>query len=127
MTQSGIFIPLFYIVDYAHHLAISPHMAFYTLAAMNAGGVLGRIAPAYVSDAIGHFNILTPSAFLCGLTCLVFWLFSKSLISLMLFAATYGFFSGAFISVITPCVAKISDIREIGTRMGMLYSIISFP
>jgi MFS family permease len=122
-----MFAPFFYIVDYAHDLTISPHITIYTLAIMNAGGLLGRIAPAYVSDSIGHFNILTPSAFLCGLSCLVFWLFSKSLVSIMLFAATYGFFSGAFISVITPCVAQISDIREIGTRMGMLYSVISFP
>jgi hypothetical protein len=29
--------------------------------------------------------------------------------------------------VITPCVAQISDIRQIGTRIGMLYTIISFP
>lgn len=102
-------------------------MAFYVLAVMNGGGVLGRIAPAYLSDTIGRFNLLTPCAFLSGLLCLVFWLFAKSLVSLMLFAALYGFFSGAFISVITPCVAQISDIRQIGIRIGMLYSIISFP
>jgi hypothetical protein len=49
------------------------------------------------------------------------------LVALMLFAAVYGFFSGAFISLITPCVAQISDISQIGTRIGMLYSIISVP
>lgn len=102
-------------------------MSFYVLAVMNAGGVLGRIAPAYLSDTVGRFNLLTPSAFFSGLSCLVFWMFTKSLVSLMLFAVTYGFFSGAFISVITPCVAQISDIRQIGTRIGMLYTIISFP
>lgn len=102
-------------------------MSFYVLAVMNAGGVFGRIAPAYLSDTVGRFNLLTPSAFFSGLSCLVFWMFTKSLVSLMLFAAAYGFFSGAFISVITPCVAQISDIRQIGTRIGMLYTIISFP
>lgn len=94
---------------------------------LNAGGVLGRIAPAYLSDTIGRFNLLTPAAFLSGLTCVTIWLMARGLTALMLFAATYGFFSGAFIALITPCVAQISDFERFGVRIGMLYSIISFP
>lgn len=123
----GIFIPFFYIVEYAKSLSIPDHMAFYTLAVMNAGGVLGRIAPAYLSDRLGRFNLLIPSAFLSGLLCLVFWLFAKSLVSIMLFSVFYGFVSGSFVSVVTPCVAQISEMAQMGTRIGMLYSIISFP
>ncbi|KAJ7222828.1 MFS general substrate transporter [Mycena haematopus] len=123
----GLFIPFFFIVDYAHDLSIPARTTFIVLAVMNAGGVIGRIAPAYLSDKIGRFNLLAPAAFLSGLLCVVFWIFSRSLVPLMLFAATYGFTSGAFISVITPCVAQISDIRQIGSRIGILYSIISFP
>ncbi|PPQ80776.1 hypothetical protein CVT25_001913 [Psilocybe cyanescens] len=123
----GLFIPFFYIVEYAKHWAIPDHLSFYVLAVMNAGGVLGRVAPAVLSDSIGRFNLLTPSAFFSGVSCVAFWLFAKSLVSIMLFSSIYGFFSGAFISLITPCVAQISDIRVIGTRIGMLYTIISFP
>jgi len=126
-TISGLFIPFFYIVEYGRHLSLPTHMSFYVLAVMNAGGVLGRIAPAYISDSIGRFNLLIPSAFFSGLSCVVVWLFAKSLVSVMLFSSFYGFFSGAFISLVTPCVAQISDIGQIGTRIGMLYSIISFP
>ncbi|KAG5641469.1 hypothetical protein DXG03_005121 [Asterophora parasitica] len=125
--MTSLFIPFFYIVEYARHLSLPSQQLFYVLAVMNAGGVSGRIAPAYLSDFLGRFNLLTPSAFFAGLSCLVFWTFAKSLASLMVFAATYGFFSGAFISVLTPCVAQISDIRQIGIRIGMLYTIISFP
>ncbi|KAJ7162664.1 MFS general substrate transporter [Mycena crocata] len=127
LVALGLFIPFFYIVDYAHDLAIPAQMSFIILAVMNAGGVVGRVAPAYLSDSIGRFNLLAPAALLSGLLCLLFWLFAKSLVPLMLFAAAYGFTSGAFISVITPCVAQISDIRQIGSRIGILYSIISFP
>ena len=102
-------------------------MAFYVLAVMNAGGLLGRIAPAYLADSVGRFNLLIPSAFLSGLTCLVFWFFAKSLVSVMLFSAVYGFLSGSFVAVINPCVAQISDLPQMGTRIGMLYSIISIP
>ncbi|KAF5314901.1 hypothetical protein D9619_007514 [Psilocybe cf. subviscida] len=123
----GLFNPFFYIVDYARRFSISEHMSFYVLAVMNAGGVLGRIAPAYASDRVGRFNLLTPSAFLCGLSCVTIWFFAHSLPLIIIFSVLYGFLSGAFISLITPCVAQISDIRQIGTRIGLLYSIISFP
>ena len=102
-------------------------MTFYVLAVMNAGGVLGRIAPAYLSDHIGRFNLLAPSAFLTGLSCLVFWFFAKSLVSVMLFSVFYGFISGSFVSVVNPCIAQISDMPQMGTRIGMMYSIVSIP
>jgi MFS family permease len=128
LVTLGLFIPFFYIVDYARHISVSEHMSFYVLAVLNAGGVLGRLAPATLSDTIGCFNLLAPSAFLCGLSCLILWIVTaKSLATLMLFASIYGFFSGAVISLVNPCVAQISHIRQIGTRIGMLYSVISFP
>ena len=102
-------------------------MAFYILAVMNAGGLLGRIAPAYLADKVGRFNLLVPSAFLSGLSCLVFWFFAKSLVAVMMFSVVYGFLSGSFVSVINPCVAQISHMSQMGTRIGLLYSIISIP
>lgn len=101
-------------------------MAFVVLALMNAGGVFGRVVPAILSDSIGRFNLLAPTSFLAGLLILISWMFARTLSTLIVFSILYGFFSGAFISVITPCVAQISDIREIGMRIGLMYSIISF-
>ncbi|KAJ7065874.1 major facilitator superfamily domain-containing protein, partial [Mycena amicta] len=123
----GLFIPFIFIVEYAHDIAIPAHKDFIVLAVMNAGGILGRFVPAYLSDRVGRFNLLTPSAFLSGLLCVFLWLFAKTLAPLLVFAAAYGFTSGAFISLITPCVAQISDIRMIGSRIGILYSIIATP
>lgn len=114
-------------MEYAEHLNISPKLAFYVLSTVNAGGIFGRIAPAYISDTIGHFNLLTPAAFLSGLSTLALWYNVKNLAGLMVFAAVYGFFSGAFISVLTPSIACISERGQVGTRMGMLYSVISVP
>lgn len=102
-------------------------MAFTVLALMNAGGIFGRVAPAVLSDKIGRFNLLAPASFIAGLLILVSWMFAHNLATLIVFSVLYGFFSGAFISVVTPCVAQISDIREIGSRIGLMYSILSFP
>ncbi|KAI3618204.1 monocarboxylate permease-like protein [Moniliophthora roreri] len=110
-----------------HGLALSPQTSFLALAVMNGGGVFGRIAPAILSDVIGRFNLLAPSAFLSGLLTIACWLSAKNTAGLMVYSVLYGFWSGSFIGVITPCVAQISDIREIGSRIGCLYTIISFP
>jgi len=126
--DEGIFTPFFYITSYTEDRAIvSDTTACYILSAMNAGGVLGRIVPAILSDKIGRFNLLIPTGFLAGLSCLTLWMLAKTPIAVIVFAVVYGFLSGAFISVITPCVAQISDIGEIGSRMGALYTLISVP
>ncbi|KAG2130784.1 MFS general substrate transporter [Suillus bovinus] len=124
----GIYTPFFYIVSYAEDRAlVSQNTAFYVLSVMNAGGVFGRIIPAILSDKMGRFNLLIPTSFSAGLSCLIFWMLAKTMIAVMGFAAVYGFLSGAFISVVTPCVAQISDIKEIGSRIGALYTLISIP
>jgi hypothetical protein len=94
---------------------------------LNAFGILGRILPAYLSDILGHFNVLFPSAFFLGLSCLTLWLFATSPVTIFVFAAFYGFWSGAFVSIVTSCAAKLSEVGERGTRIGMLFSIVSVP
>ncbi|OCH92818.1 MFS general substrate transporter [Obba rivulosa] len=123
----GLFIPFFYIVEFATSRGVSATMAFYVLSVMNAGGIFGRLAPSILSDSFGRFNLIVPCAFLTGLSALVIWIFADSLATIMVFAIVYGFFSGAFNALIIPCIGQISDIRAIGTRVGVLYSIISFP
>ncbi|EIW52339.1 MFS general substrate transporter [Trametes versicolor FP-101664 SS1] len=122
----GLFIPFFYIADYAKDQHISANTVFYIISAMNGGGILGRLLPPLLSDAVGRFNVMVPCALLMGLSALVFWIFAKSLVAIILFAVVYGFFSGAFIAMLIPCVAQISHLNEIGTKIGVLYSIISF-
>ncbi|KAF7320498.1 Monocarboxylate permease-like protein [Mycena chlorophos] len=131
LVALGLFVPFFFIASYANTLppsSLRTETGFLVLAILNAGGVLGRIAPAILSDALGRFNILAPTALISGVLCLTMWLLAgSSLPVLLVFAATYGFSSGAFISLITPCVAQISDVRQIGGRIGLLYSVISVP
>ncbi|EIW52352.1 MFS general substrate transporter [Trametes versicolor FP-101664 SS1] len=123
----GVFIPFFYIVDYSTDHGISHETAFYVLSVMNAGGILGRLAPAFLADRLGRFNVVVPCTIVAGISTLVLWTFAHSLAAIMLFAVIYGFFSGAFNALVIPCVVQISDVREYGTRIGVLYSIVSFP
>lgn len=139
---TGLFIPYFYISSYAESFsddlgpavnrASPPHASISTpLAVLNAASVLGRTIPPLIADILGPYNTLFPCAFLSGLFCFVLWLpaqqgagFQPLVIA---FTVLYGFSSGGVIAVVPPCVARISDATLIGTRMGMLYTVISIP
>lgn len=56
-----------------------------------------------------------------GILALALWIPAKSNALIILFAALYGFFSGAYVSLGPTVVAQISDIKEIGLRNGVLY------
>lgn len=101
---------------------------------MNVGGLVGRIVPAALSDHFGRFNLLVPCALLSGVSCIALWL-PTSFVSTpggrialeVIFALSFGFFSGGFIALINACIAEISNSEEIGSRIGLLYCLISFP
>jgi len=137
--MAGLYIPFFYIVDFVRGQADGvgsreDSLSTYILAIMNVGGLVGRIVPAIVSDRIGRFNLLVPCALFSGVSCMALWLPTSfvsapgSRIALeVTFALSYGFFSGGFIALINACIADISRVEEVGSRIGLLYCLISFP
>jgi hypothetical protein len=40
------------------------------------------------------------------------------------FSAMYGFASGAFISIIMPCVADLGPVETLGQRFGVYQAVI---
>ena len=88
--------------------------------------IFGRILPGIFADRYGRFNSLIATSALSFILVLALWLPSRGTIPIILFGAFYGFSSGAFISITPSCAAQISDVREIGVRMGTMYLVISF-
>lgn len=50
---------------------------------------------------------------------------SNSTAAIVVFTAIFGFSSGGFVSLMTPLIAQISDIRQIGTRTGTAMAVMS--
>jgi MFS family permease len=125
--MTGIFGPYFYIIQYSQFRGVSANIAFYVLSSMSAGGVAGQVILPFCADAIGRFNILTIIAFLSGLSCLAIGVIAKSLSMLLIFSTLYGLFSGAYIAIVAPSVAQISSLGQVGSRVGMMYSLLSIP
>jgi MFS transporter, MCT family, solute carrier family 16 (monocarboxylic acid transporters), member 10 len=83
----------------------------------DSGGVLG--------DQLGRVNVLCPTYFLMGLTCLLLWLFERNIHTMIAFVAIYGFFSGMFGALLPTAVSQLSPDEKLGARMGAFYSLIA--
>lgn len=57
---------------------------------------------------------------------LALWLPATSNAMIITFAATFGFASGAYVSLSQALVAQISPDKELGYRMGLLFFFASF-
>ena len=86
---------------------------------------MGRLS-ALLSDRFGRYNMIVPSTWLMGICALLFWMFATTLVEIVWFGVLWGIFSGTFIAMMIPCIGEISQIDEIGLRIGILYSTISF-
>ena len=64
--------------------------------------------------------------YLSAILVLALWMPSRGNVPIILFAAFYGFSSGAFVSLCPALVAQISDVRQIGLRTGIVFAVISF-
>ena len=121
----GMFLPFNYIILYAEANGMSTRLAAYMLAVLNAVSIFGRTLPGWIADKFGRFNTMVITSFLSSVLVLALWLPSRGNIPIILFAAFYGFSSGAFVSLAPALVAQISDIRQIGVRTGTMFAVVS--
>lgn len=118
-SNLGFFSPIFYLQPYAlaHGLAGQP-VALYLVAILNAASVPGRIAPSFIAQRIGPIQTLTLSFILTGVTTLA-WINTWTAWGNVSFAACFGFFSGSIVALLAVVLASFTDIRYLGTRLGM--------
>jgi MFS family permease len=120
----GMFIPFFYITSYASLLGAESNLAFYCSSFINAGSVVGRLF-AGIGDYLGAFNTLSITGCMSGLLVLVWWVPLNSVGALIGFGVLYGAFAGMYISIIMPCIAQLSTQHDFGSRVGLLWGIVS--
>ncbi|KAF2726274.1 MFS general substrate transporter [Polychaeton citri CBS 116435] len=120
--------PFDYISSFALTQGFSNELALALICIINATSIPGRVVPTYLADKIGHFNIVTLSGFFIGLSILCLWIpfdFHPSHVGIIIFSLVYGFVSGAFVSLLMPCVAKTGPLETMGMRFGTFQLAIS--
>jgi MFS family permease len=122
----GFYNVLVYIQPYAIDTnIIDPHLGFYLLAMLNAGSTFGRVGPNFVADHTGPLNMLTPAVTATAILAFA-WVGVHNTPGIIVLAILYGFCSGGFVSL--PPVVMVSltkDIRDLGTRLGMVFAVTS--
>ena len=121
----GMFLPFTFIILSAQHNGMSENLASYLLAILNAVSMFGRTLPGFAADKLGRFNMMIVTSFLSTILVLGLWLPARGNVPFILFAAFFGFSSGAFVSLAPALIAQISDIRQIGVRTGSMFMVIS--
>jgi len=121
----GLYVPFDFLILQAQAAGVDPFLASFLIPVLNAVSILGRTLPAYLGDRYGRFNMITAFCYLSGLLVLALWLPARATAPIVVFAALYGFTSGAFVSLISACIAQISEIRQIGLRNGSLFAAMS--
>ena len=121
----GMFLPFTFVILSAEYNGMGANLAGYLLSILNAASIFGRVLPGFIADKLGRFNAMIATSFLSTILVLGLWLPARGNIPYILFAAFFGFSSGAFVSLAPALIAQISDVRQIGVRTGSMFSVIS--
>ncbi|EGO00981.1 hypothetical protein SERLA73DRAFT_105481 [Serpula lacrymans var. lacrymans S7.3] len=125
LVNVGMFFPFFYLELFSTAHNISDQLAFYSLAMLNAGSLVGRVIPTFLADRIGVYNMLLPSIFMSAVT--LFGLIgANNTGSVYALAVLFGFSSGAYVSLIPSLLATLCrHMGEIGIRIGIAFSVVA--
>ncbi|KAH8687045.1 major facilitator superfamily domain-containing protein [Ilyonectria robusta] len=121
LVTFGIFIPIDYVVVEARASGMGNGILQYLVPILNAASFFGRSSSGLIGDKLGRFNVFSAVCTMTGILILGLWIPASNNAALISFAAFFGFFSGAYISLSPALVAEISPPAEFGYRGGLLF------
>jgi MFS family permease len=125
----GLFFPFYYIASHATtqiHPPMSYPSSLNLLLLLNGAGAPGRLIPAYLADRFGTLTVLVPCSLSASL--LVYaWPAVRSPSALWVWTALFGISGGGIQGLFPAALSSLtSDPRKQGTRIGMVFTIVSF-
>lgn len=121
----GFTLPFTYIVSNALYHHVDEGLATYLVSILNASSIFGRVIPAILADKIGQYNMNAIGISFAGLSTIAVWIPARAAGAHVAYVILYGFFSGTFVALTPVCTAKISNIEDIGMRVGLMFACLS--
>ncbi|KAK7693789.1 hypothetical protein QCA50_003361 [Cerrena zonata] len=121
----GLYTVLTYIDISAVDAGLSPDFSFYLVSIANASSGFGRLGGGILADRLGHLNVMAPSTFVAAILTYA-WPFAKSKGGYVAIAILYGISSGVYVSLLAAPIMAMSDMDNVGLRVGMSMSILAF-
>ncbi|PNY30007.1 MFS monocarboxylate transporter [Tolypocladium capitatum] len=125
----GVYFVFFYVAAFSRD-ALNPSLSYpdslNLLLFLNGIGVVGRVLPNYVADRVGAVNVYIPTSIIAS--ALVFCFITiTSPTGLSAWVAFYGIAAAGIQSLFPVALSFLtSDLRKLGVRMGMTFTIVSF-
>ena len=126
-VELGYWIPPFSLPPYAQFsLNTSATFAANLLAIMNAGGLAGRILPAFLAQIFGPAWVLVGGVLSLGVLVLA-WLGIHNVPGITAWGVLVGFMAGIAVSLPNALVPKLSPMSSVvGARTGMMWFFAAF-
>ncbi|TGJ81274.1 hypothetical protein E0Z10_g7497 [Xylaria hypoxylon] len=127
----GVYLPFYYLGTFSRNAAfVHPSLSYVDslnlVLILNGVSIAGRLLPNHLADRFGPLNILAPFALISGVT-LFAWMVVDTPTKLYVWAAFYGLTAGGIQSLFPAGLSSLTtDPRKQGTRIGMVFTIVSF-
>ncbi|KAF9475743.1 MFS general substrate transporter [Pholiota conissans] len=127
ITMLFIYYPAIYLDLLSQHKGVDARSAFNSVIILSLTGMIGRTAFGFASDIVGPWNLLVPVS--GGMVLMLFTMCTvQGIKSLVAFSIFYGFFAGAWLSLMVTAITSLSTRKtEQGTRVGLVFSAGSLP
>jgi MFS family permease len=126
-SMLGYVVLLFSLPNYARTVGLTAKQGSIIGALLNLGQSLGRPPIGYFSDSIGRLNMATSMTFLCGLFCLVIWMFAKSFGVIIFFAMLGGTVAGTYWAVVAPVTAEVMGLKRLPSALSITWLVLVLP
>ncbi|KAI3319891.1 major facilitator superfamily domain-containing protein [Xylariaceae sp. AK1471] len=126
----GVYFTFYYLGSFSRSAFVHPSLSYVDslnlVLILNGIGILGRLLPNHLADRYGPLNMLAPAALFCGIA-LFAWMVVDTPTKLYIWASFYGIAAGGVQSLFPAGLSSLTtDPRKQGTRIGMVFTIVSF-
>ncbi|KAG0098945.1 hypothetical protein BGZ93_009738 [Podila epicladia] len=117
----GYLIPYYYMQTYAVFIGLTPEEGALILGLTNGAAFAGRIILGLLADRFSNSVIMLISTWFTAISVVVFWSIAKSFATLTIMGVTFGFFVGAYVSLVPVAVAESFGTEQIASMIGLMY------
>jgi MFS family permease len=126
-SMFGYVVLIFSLTNYAVSIGLTATQGSLVGALFNLGQGVGRPLVGLVSDRAGRINTATFLTFICGLFCLLIWVFAKNLGALVFFGIIVGTLAGTFWTTIAPIGVEVAGLKDLPAALSLTWVLLVPP
>ncbi|KAH8549549.1 major facilitator superfamily domain-containing protein [Umbelopsis sp. PMI_123] len=123
----GYLIPFFYLPSYAAMNGLTASQGSTLISIISGLNFVGRIANGWFGDNIGRLNMLIIAMFISAACNFLIWPLTHNIGGLIAFSCIYGFFCGAYFTMMAAITAYISKMEKFPSAFSvfLMFNIAS--